>query len=298
MALVKMVGPAVRLVVHNRSCAAVAPQHHLFRTVATFLTEPQLRQALAEGLRFRWAGGKFDKFQTEIVWRCRGVKQRCIAVVQLPVGLLFQPLQRAVAIFRRCAVRRSAEAVIENFQRPRAAIAAAGQIAGKVHQRQLSLPWEAAEMAAPLQNIHLHQRRIGQLQKGNFVHRDFRQPLQRIVAGEDMKAIEDDTERRAVDAFHPFPGLIPAVDVRSPGQRFVADDDLFLLRQRRQRGEICHLQRNIGGTVRLHIAAQEQCVAAQLMHQGEFALRPLHIRRKLAATGAFKIAKGLKKRDF
>ncbi len=81
-------------------------------------------------------------------------------------------------------------------------------------------------MAAPLQNIHLHQRRIGQLQKGNFVHQDFRQPAQRIAAGEDMKAIEDDTERRAVDAFHPFPGLIPAVDVRSPGQRFVADDDL------------------------------------------------------------------------
>ncbi len=131
MALVKMVGPAVRLVVHNRSCAAVAPQHHLFRTVATFLTEPQLRQALAEGLRFRWAGGKFDKFQTEIVWRCRGVKQRCIAVVQLPVGLLLQPLQRAVAIFRRCAVRRSAEAVIENFQRPRAAIAAAGSDRGQ-----------------------------------------------------------------------------------------------------------------------------------------------------------------------
>lgn len=153
-------------------------------------------------------------------------------------------------------------------------------------------------MATPFEDIHLHQRRIRQLQEGDFVHRDFRQPLQIVAAGQNMKAVQNDPQCRAVHAFHPFPGLIPAVDVRSPGQCFVADDDLFLLRQRRQRGEIRHLQRNICGTVRLHIAAQEQCVAAQLMHQGEFALRPRHIRRKLAAAGTFKIAKGLKKRDF
>ena len=58
------------------------------------------------------------------------------------------------------------------------------------------------------------------------------------------------------------------------------------------------LQLDIGGTVRLNVAAQQQGVAAQLVHKRKFAPGAFHIGGELAAAGAFKITKRLKKRDF
>ena len=91
---------------------------------------------------------------------------------------------------------------------------------------------------------------------------------------------------------------MPTVDVGAPGQRLVADADLFLLRQFSQGAQIRDLQLDVGGTVRLNVAAQQHSVAAQLMHKRKFAPGAFHIGGELAAAGAFKITKRLKKRDF
>ena len=113
-----------------------------------------------------------------------------------------------------------------------------------------------------------------------------------------MEAVEHQAQRRAVHPPHPLPGLLPAVHMGSPGQRLIADGDPLFFRQRGQRPQIRDLQFAIRRAVRLHIAAQQQRVAAQLVHQGKLAPSAGHIRRKLRPAGAFKIAKGLKKRDF
>ena len=113
-----------------------------------------------------------------------------------------------------------------------------------------------------------------------------------------MEAVEHQAQRRAVHLLHPLPGLLPAVHMGSPGQRLIADYDPLLFRQRGQRPQVRHLQFAIRRAVRLHIAAQQQRVAAQLAHQRKFASGAGHIGRKLRPAGAFKIAKGLKKRDF
>ena len=76
----------------------------------------------------------------------------------------------------------------------------------------------------------------------------------------------------------------------SPGQRLIADGDPLFFRQRGQRPQVRDLQFAIRRAVRLHIAAQQQRVTAQLVHQGKFAPSAGHIRRKLRPAGAFKIA--------
>ena len=72
-------------------------------------------------------------------------------------------------------------------------------------------------MAAPFEDVHFHQRRIGQLQEGNFIDRDFMQAAERVTERQNMEAIENNTERRAIHRFYSFPRLIPMVDVRAPG---------------------------------------------------------------------------------
>lgn len=113
-----------------------------------------------------------------------------------------------------------------------------------------------------------------------------------------MEAVEYQAQRRAVYLLDPLPGLLPAVHMGSPGQRLVADSDPLFFRQGRQRPQVCDLQFAIRRAVRLHITAQQQRVAAQLVHQSKFASGAGHIDRKLRPAGAFKVAKGLKKRDF
>ncbi len=80
----------------------------------------------------------------------------------------------------------------------------------------------------------------------------------------------------------------------SPGQGLIADSHPLLFRQRGQRPQVRDLQFADPPAVRLHIAAQQQRLAAQLAHQSKLAPSAGHIRRKLRPTGAFKIAKGLK----
>lgn len=113
-----------------------------------------------------------------------------------------------------------------------------------------------------------------------------------------MEAVEHQAQRRAVHPPHPLPGLLPAVHMGSPGQGLIADSDPLLFRQSGQRPQVRDLQFAIRRAVRLYIAAQQQRLAAQLAHQSKLAPSAGHIRRKLRPTGAFKIAKGLKKRDF
>ena len=192
----------------------------------------ELRQPVSEFARLRRRGGKLDKLQPGVEGQFSGGKQRRPAFRQPLTDLLFQPQQRAIAIFRRRAVGRCAEAVVKDLQRPGAAVAAAGKIAGKLHQRQLPLAGKTAEVAAPFENIHFHQRRVGHLYKGDFFQRHIRQLRQRIAARQHVETVEHDAQRRAIDAFDPRPRLMPAVDVGAPGQRLVANRDAFLLRQR------------------------------------------------------------------
>ena len=86
-------------------------------------------------------------------------------------------------------------------------------------------------MAAPFEDIHFHQWRVGHLYKGDFLQRHVRQLRQRVTARQHVETVEHNTQRRAIDAFDPRPCLMPAVNVGAPGQRLVADGDAFLLRQ-------------------------------------------------------------------
>ncbi len=66
VALIKMVGPAVRLMVDDDPRPAVAPQRHLSGAVASLMLKTQRLQMLPRALRLGGAGGEFDKLQPVI----------------------------------------------------------------------------------------------------------------------------------------------------------------------------------------------------------------------------------------
>ena len=71
MALIKVIGPAVRLMVNHDPRPAVAPQRDLFGAVASLVLKTQRLQMLPQALRLGDAGGEFDKLQpvTDRRWR-------------------------------------------------------------------------------------------------------------------------------------------------------------------------------------------------------------------------------------
>ena len=61
-----MIGPAVGLMVDDDPRPAVAPQRHLFGTVASLVLKTQRLQMLPQALRLGGASGKLDKLQPVI----------------------------------------------------------------------------------------------------------------------------------------------------------------------------------------------------------------------------------------
>ena len=66
MALIKVIGPAVGLMVNHDPRPAVAPQRDLFGAVASLVLKTQSLQMLPQALRLGDAGGEFNKLQPVI----------------------------------------------------------------------------------------------------------------------------------------------------------------------------------------------------------------------------------------
>src|SRR6202000_2481570 len=101
--------------------------------------------------------GKLQKLET-------GVRGRLRRLEQLRPGhtgaLFLEEQERAIAIERGRAVRRSAKAVVEDFERERSRIARRQHLAREAGHIEIALPWKAAVMTAPFQHVHRELRRI------------------------------------------------------------------------------------------------------------------------------------------
>src|SRR5690606_7574795 len=67
--------------------------------------------------------------------------------------------QRALPVHRDAPGRPAAELVVEDFEREQALVAGGAERLHEVEERQIALPRQVAEMAAPREIIHLEQRR-------------------------------------------------------------------------------------------------------------------------------------------
>ncbi|KAH2809884.1 hypothetical protein KXV85_005610, partial [Aspergillus fumigatus] len=112
-----------------------------------------------EFLGLGMAGGKFDEFDAA---RGNGGGHGRRAA-QRAGGAIMQHFQTPQPVPRDLAGRACTETVVEDFKAPIAVIADAQQLRGKFVQREIALPRHAAEMAAPVKQVHLQARRIGPL---------------------------------------------------------------------------------------------------------------------------------------
>ena len=80
-------------------------------------------------------------------------------------------------------------------------------------------------MPRPLQQVHRHPRRVGELHEGDPVGRDRADRVDRQPARQDVEAVEDDPEPPVVGTPHHLPGVAVVADVPAPGQRLEADLD-------------------------------------------------------------------------
>jgi len=77
--------------------------------------------------------------------------------------------ERAATIDGDRLRRAAPELVVEDFERKRTRIARGGDGPHEVHDRQVALSGHVAEMAAPVEEVHVDQRRIGELHQEDSI---------------------------------------------------------------------------------------------------------------------------------
>ena len=104
---------------------------------------------------------------------------------------------------------------------------------------------------------------------------------------------EHEFDRRMICAAHHFPGITVVVDMASPGQRLETDAQPAFGRALTQFMKIRRAAIDAADRLRRYIAAHQQRIAAQLLHQIEFSLGAIEGPLALRLRHAFEIAERL-----
>src|SRR5262245_26780874 len=149
-------------------------------------------------------------------------------------------------------------------------------------------------MPAPIQDIHLQPRSVRQLNEKNAIARNRVQRLEIRLAGVSVKAVENKPDRRVVGAPDDFPGIAIIVDVTPPGERLEANAQAALRCPFAKLVKICRTAVYAAKGVRRNVAADQQRITAELLHEVEFALGAIECALTLRLRHAFKVAERLK----
>ncbi|MCY1424348.1 hypothetical protein D9M71_400880 [compost metagenome] len=202
-----------------------------------------------------------------------------------------------MAIHRGSARRRGAEAVVEDLQRQRAAIAALEDRREEARQVEVALPREAAEMPAPLQHVHVQQRRVGHLHEEDLVAGNLGDGARVALERQGVEAVQQHTQGRVVGLAHQVPDLLPAVHVAAPGQGLVADAQVACAGAFGQQAQVVDEDFLIRQRIRLDVAAHQHQVGAQFLHQVELALGAVEVLLQAVAAAALEVAERLEQGD-
>ena len=207
--------------------------------------------------------------------------------------LIEQKQQRSMTVHGDTARRARPELIIENLQRQGTVIASRRQGLHEVEERKVALTREVTKMAAPGEIVHLQQGRVRHLHQKDPVTRDGADSAQVCLAGQDMKGIEHQPDRRMIGAAHRFPSITVVIDVAPPCKRLKGDAQAAL------GGPLPELMQVGGGAinpadaVRRHVAANHQQVASELLHHIELALGARENTRALGIRHSLEVAERL-----
>lgn len=166
---------------------------------------------------------------------------------------------------------RFAHHVAEDLERERPVVA--GVEHGRDHPGDVehALPWEAPEVTAPLEDVHVENRRVGDLQETDAFTGDAGQGASVVAAREHVESVHGQRHRRVVGAFDEAPRLPDPIDVTSPGEGLVGEGDPV------RGGEIADGAQLFGGQLRIvdrrrqRVRARQEGRRAELVHHLELA---------------------------
>src|SRR5262249_31321497 len=130
------------------------------------------------------------------------------------------------------------------------------------------------------------------LVSGDRPHRCGRRP-----ARERMETVEDDADRLVVGPPHDLPGVAIIVDMAAPGQRLEADAQAALRRQLSKLVELGRGPIDAAERGRRDVAADQEEIGLELLHQVELPLRPRKAARTLRLRHALEIPERLEGAD-
>ena len=165
------VGKAVRIGVEDEVDGALRPARHRLRLVLPDLAEPEPGEQAGQRLHGSFADGELDELDAE-AFRPRRQHELAARRPLRPSQLVHQVDQRAMAVDGDAARRAGPELVVEDLERQRPVIAGRQDRLHEIDEREFALAREAAEMAAPLQHVHVEPRRVGELDEEDLVARN------------------------------------------------------------------------------------------------------------------------------
>jgi len=155
----------------------------------------------------------------------------------------------------------------------------------------------AAEVAAPVQQVHVDARRVSQLHEEDAVAGDRADRIRIEVARQGVEGIEDQADVRAVGATHDLPGVAVVVDVAAPGERLVADAEAAGGGTLAEFGEVGGGAVDAAERQRRDVGADQHEVGTQLAHQVELALGALEGAGALRLRHTLEVTERLEQHD-
>jgi hypothetical protein len=116
-----------------------------------------------------------------------------------------------------------AEHVVEHFERQRPGVPGLQDDAQEPGEVEGALAGEEPVVAAPLEDVHVQVRGVGELEEEQLLGRDDADRGDVGPAREDVEAVEAQAEVRVVGAADDPPGPVEGRDVAAPGEGLVGD---------------------------------------------------------------------------
>ena len=190
-----------------------------------------------------------------------------------------------------------AELVVEDLQAQRAGIAGRGDRAHEACHVQIALAGHVAEMARPVQQVHVDRRRIGQLDEKDLVARNRPDRGRVDLARQRVETVQDQADIRVIGAAHHLPGIAVVVDEAAPAQRLEPHANAVAGGQVAKVAEILRHAVDAADGRRMHGRTDQHQVGAQLVHQLELAFGAGEGAAAMRFGQAFEVAEGLEQRD-
>ena len=232
-----------------------------------------------------------------LVERHQGGQPGARAAQQLGRPVL-QERQRAEGVHRRPGDVGLPEDVVEHLERQRAGVPGAHHVGDELRQVEIPLAREEPVMPAPGQHVHAQQRRVRQLQEEDLVARDLFDGRRIVAAGQDVEAVQADPDLIMIGKLNDPPSVTVVAHEPAPGQGLVRDPHAVTLSKITEVAELRGDELIIVDGRRAHVAADQDGVDAEPLHQRELGFGPSEVVGQLLIIDTFEVAERLVEHEF